>query len=208
MVFPASQAKIFTDQNIIATAASQVQIEITLCEQKIRFATRQNLYEILYDAKTIGNPKGPPQDPSNLTDNQETFYTLLVNVGYVVGRDTGTGRWSISWAPVGPESLVNVYSFRTSVLPGAIYLQTIAAIQSFFSGQTPTIHSVVTVVQDGSGNQIQQSDFGATDSTFYEYTAVVDQEFDTTDYSASLKIHLTAQGLGYNTGNCQVYKII
>jgi len=208
MVFPASQAKIFTDQTIASVADTAVQTEISLLEQKIRAATSQSLYEITYNAKLIGNPNGPPQDSNNLTENQETFYTLLVQAGYLVNRDIGTGRWLINWAPVGPETLVNIYSFRTSVLPGAIYVQTEAAIQAFFENQTPTIHSVVTIVQDGSGNQIQQSDFGATDSTFYEYTIVVDQQYDTTDYSAALKGYMTTQGLGYNTSNCAAYKIV
>lgn len=208
MVFPASQAKIFTDQTISLTADTQVQTEISLCEQKIRVATSQSLYEITYDAKIIGNPNGPPQDSANLTTNQETFYTLLVDAGYQVNRDLGSGRWLINWAPVGPETLVNVYSLRTSVLPGAVYVQTIAAIQNFFASQSPVIHSVVTIVQDGSGNQIQESDFGATNSTFYEYTAVVDQQYNATDYSASLKTYMTTQGLGYNTSNCAAYKIV
>ena len=208
MVFPATQAKIFTDQTIATLADSQVQIEISLLEQKVRAATGQSLYEITYDAKIIGNPNGVPQDPANLTENQETFYTLLIQAGYLVNRDPSSGRWLVNWAPVGPETLVNIYSLRTSVLPGAIYVQTIAAIQAFFEAQTPVIHSVVTVVQDGAGNQIQQSDFGATDSTFYEYTIVVDQQYNTTDYSVALKGYMTTQGLGYNTNNTAVYKIV
>lgn len=203
MVFPASQAKIFTDQTTATTASSQVQIEISLCEQKIRFGTGQGLYLLAYDAKIIGNPNGAPQDVNVLTANQQSFYNLLVNAGYVVGRDISTGRWSINWSPIGPETLVNVYSFRTIVVPGAIHVQTATAIEFFFASQTPVIHSVVVAI-----NNIDETAFGATSSVFYEYTVVVDQEYNVTDYSAALKGHMTSQGLGYNSGNCQVYKLI
>lgn len=203
MVFPASQAQNLTDNAISSTNSREVQLEITLCEQQIRTATGLGLFHIIYNAKILGNPKGPPQISNNLSDNQEDFYNLLIHAGYVVTFDSPTGRWNISWAPVGPETLVAVYSFRTTVVPGAIYALTIAAIESFFTNQIPTIKSVVVI--DGD---IHESDFGGTDSVFYEYTAVVDQEFDNTDNSSPLAEFVISQGLGYNSGNCAAYKLI
>jgi hypothetical protein len=203
MVFPASQAQSLTDNTISTTSSSNVQLELTLCEQQIRTATGLGVYNLLYNAKIIGNPKGQPQISTNLTDNQEAFYTLLITNGYHVTLDTDTGRWDINWGPVGPETLVAVYSFRTTVLPGAIYNLTIDAITAFFTAQVPVMKSIAVVNGD-----IQESDFSGSDSVFYEYTAVVDQEYDTNDYSSGLKAHLTAQGIGYNSSNCEAYKLI
>ena len=203
MVFPANQAQTLTTNTIANTSNDDIQLELTLCEQQIRNATGLGLYKLLYNAKILGNPKGPPQEANNLSDNQEAFYDLLINAGYVVSLDTGSGRWDINWAARGPETLVAVYSFRTTVIPGAIYVQTINAIAAFFSGQIPTMKSVVNVIGD-----INESDFNGTDSVFYEYTAVVDQEFDDTDYSSPLAGFLTTQGLGYDGSNCAAYKLV
>jgi hypothetical protein len=203
MVFPASSATTFTNNNIALTASNDVQLEINGVEEQIRFATGIGAFEILYNASTIGNPKGPPQVESNLTPNQETFYTLLINAGYVVTFDSGTGRWKVSWAVAGPEALVNVYSFRTTLAPGGIFTNTINAIEVFFAGLTPVVHSVAVTNGD-----IDETTFGASADTFYEYTIVVDQEFNTTDYSSALKTYVVSQGLGYLTGNCNVFKMI
>lgn len=203
MVFPASSAATFSNNNLTLIASREVQLEINGVEEKIRFATGLGAFDILYNAGTIGNPKGPPQVESNLTNNQQTFYDLLINAGYLVTYDTGSGRWKVSWATIGPESLCSVYSFRTTVAPGAIFNNTIIAIEVFFEDLVPIVHSVVDV-----NGTIDESDFGAAGSVFYEYTAVVNQEFDDTDYSSALTAHLISQGLGYLTGNCFVYKMI
>lgn len=201
-MFPALDAFTYTNTTIIANAAFAVQREIGNCEEKIRAATGLGFFDITYNATILGNPKGVPQHANNLSDNQLTFYNLLINAGYLVDLDIDTGRWLIKWSPTGPEAQVNVYSFRTTVVPTGISDQTKITIENYFLALIPTVHSLVTL-----NNTLNEAAFGGSGTTFYEYTIIVDQAFDSTDFSAILKAVLLAQSLGYESGNCAVYKI-
>ena len=203
MVFSANDALIFTNNQIVQAAAAEVQIEIGMAETEIRRATGLGLFNIVYNATVIGNPIGPPQISTNLTANQSTFYGLFVGAGYLVDLDDNTGRWFLNWAPVGPESQVSVYSLRTTITPTFISPATITLIETFFAGISPVVH--VNVILSGTLNE---ADFGGTGTIFYEYTIVTDQEFNLTDFSAALKAMLITQGLGYLSGNCQIFKIV
>ncbi len=203
MVLPANSAFVYTTTTIASRAAFAVQREIGNCEEKIRGATGLGFFDIVYNATILGNPNGPPQHATNLTDNQQTFYNLLINAGYLVDLDIDTGRWLIKWSPTGPEAQVNVYSFRTTVNPAGISAQTITTIENYFLALIPTVHSLVVL-----DNILPEADFGGSGTTFYEYTIVVDQIFDNTDFSAILKAVLLVQSLGYTGLNCQVFKLL
>ena len=61
-----------------------------------------------------------------------------------------------------------------------------------------------------NGGDIDENDFGATPSTFYEYHAAVNQEQQPdTDFSADLTTYIEVQGapLGYASGNVQAYRV-
>jgi hypothetical protein len=182
MVFQAADASVLTVNTISDNNAADVKLELTLAENKIRLAAGSELYQVIYNATIIGNPSANPQITSNLTENQLSFYNLLINSGYLVTLDVSSGYWKISWAPQGPETLVKVYSFRTTVVPGPVYLDTIAAIEAYFLSLSPTAHSIGVTNSD-----ISETDFGGVSSTFYEYTIVVDQGIDNTDHSTGVK---------------------
>lgn len=203
MVFPAISAFDNTNTSITNTATFAVQREIANCEEQIRAAVSLGYFDIRYNATIIGNPDGPPQHSDNLNDNQQTFYNLLINAGYLVNLDINTGRWLIGWAPIGPEAQVNVYSFRTTVVPTTVSAQTIVTLENYFIALIPTVHSLAVL-----NNTLNEADFGGSGTTFYEYTIVVDQRFDNTDFSAILKAALIAQSLGYTSDNCQCYKLL
>lgn len=203
MVFQALDAASLTSNTINNVNTADVQLEITLAENKIRLAAANELYSVRFDATILGNPQANPQIADNLTDNQRAFYDLLVGAGYVVSRDLETGWWLISWSPQGPETQVRIYTFRTIVAPGAIYTNTINAITAYFAALTPVVHAVVEA--DGF---LDEADFGGTTSTFYEYTVIVDQGASTTDHSANVKSAVILQVSDYNTGNCQVYRLV
>lgn len=201
MVFRASDAQILTSNAITNLENNEIQQEVTLAEQQIRNATALGLYQINYNATIIGNPKGPPAVSSNVTDLQQTFYNLFIDAGYIVGFSGG--RWLFNWASAGPESRVYVYSFRTTQAPGSVYLDTEAAIHSFFAALIPTVNTTTTV-----NNGIDLTVIGAADSTFYEYTIIADQENDDLDHSDDLTAFLISQGIGYESGNCHTYKMV
>jgi hypothetical protein len=203
MVFLASDAVTLTTNSISNINATDVQLELSLAETKIRQAAADELYRLLYNATIIGNPRANPRITSTLSANQLSFYNLLINAGYIVGLDLPSGYWLINWEPAGPESLVRVYSFRTIVAPGAVSVQTLAAITAYFAALHPVAHTVAV-----TNGFINETDFGGSSSTFYEYTIVADQGSDVTDYSAGLKANLITQGLGYNSGNCNSYRLI
>lgn len=203
MVFRATDAATLTSNTITSVNATDVQLEITLSENKIRLAAANELYSITYDATIIGNPAGNPQIATNLSPNQQSFYSLLIGAAYKVSIDLLTGRWLISWSPQGPETEVQVYSFRTIVAPGAIFTNTKNAMIAYFASLSPIAHCIAVVNGD-----ISETAFGGVNSVFYEYTATVDQGVDQTDHSAGLTAYVIAQGLGYNSGNCASFKLI
>ena len=209
MVLSSSAARNLTNNAITFQNNRDVQQEVNLAEQAVRNATNRQLFRVAYNAFTIGNPVEDPQDNDALTANQIAFRDNFVNAGYVVGRDSETGFWLLSWETVGAESLVNVYSVRTIVTPGTVETQTIAAIDNFFETLTPVVQARSVLVNPASsGGDVNEADFGATASVFYEYVAVVEQS-DDTDHSVGLRTNLIAAGLGYVDvpSNIQVYKV-
>ena len=72
------------------------------------------------------------------------------------------------------------------------------SIDNFFNSLPlrATSRTVLADTVPTSGADIPESDFGAPDSTFYEYLSLVEQQ-DDVDNSAGLKAHLKASGLGY-----------
>ena len=200
MVFSSAEALTFTNNSIVQTANTDIQNELNLCEGQIRNATGFGISNILYNANIIGNPIGPPQISTNLTSNQSVFYSLLVGAGYLVDLDNDTGRWAINWGPIGPESQVNVYSLRTMLNPSGISAQTILVIENYFAGLIPIVHTNIFL-----NGAIDETVFGGG-GTHYEFTIVIDQQ--PTNFSTALVTILLGQGLGYSSGNLQIYKMI
>jgi hypothetical protein len=203
MVLPAASAQTLSATAIINTNNADLQLEVSLAENKITAATAHGAYQVLYNAQVIGNPAIDPRLFTNdLPINQKDFYNAFIGAGYIVGLDANTGFWSITWAPSGPETMVIVYSFRTTLNPSSpnIVPQTMAAIEAYFNTLTPVVH--VYTSYDGF---INETGFGGTTSTFYEFTIIAGQYTDRTDHSANVAGFLYTQGLGYNSGNANCY---
>jgi len=197
MTLPASQANQFTNDSITLISDRKVGDEIQTAENQVRNMAGSGRFTLSYNARIIGNPADDPQT-ATLSDDQQLFLDHFTDLGYFVGIDPRNGNWFLDWASVGAEVLTSVYSVRTVVVPGAVSAQTIVAIDTFFAGLIPSVTSrTVLVDKDPSvGGDIPESDFGAPDSTFYEYWAVVTQQ-DSQDHSEDLKTALRASGLGY-----------
>lgn len=202
MVLPAPDALALSNNAIVKNDKTDLQTEISITENRIRTASSFGLYALIYNATIIGNPAVDPRT-SDLPTNQQNYYDAFVNVGYIVGMDNVTGYWSINWESQGVETRVSIYSFKTTFNPSAILAQTIDLITSFFKGQRPVIHVQTTY----SGN-IDETAFGGSSTTYYEFTIVADQETDMTNFSAPLKTYLTTQGIGYTNSNCNVYQLV
>ncbi len=198
MTLTATQANQLTQDAILRNMEQDVLTEVQRAEQQIRQRVRAEFFSLRFNATVIGNPAKDPSDDNNLTDSQISFRDHFVGDNYIVGLDPQTGFWLLDWATVGSESVTNVYSIRTTVVPGAISQLTIDSIDAFFGGLSlrATSRTVLADTSPTSGGDIPESDFGAPDSTFYEYIALVQQQ-DSADYSADLKAHLRASGLGY-----------
>ena len=195
MTLTASQANQFTQDSITLSMTQEVDNELQRAENQIRSRARARFFTLDFNANIIGNPSGDPTDDSNLTPTQIEFRDHFTGDGYKVGISPQTGFWFLDWANVGVEILTSLYSIRTTVTPGAIEQQTIDSINTFFNGLSLRATSLTTLVPVGGGD-IDEGDFGAPSSTFYEYTALVNQQ-DDTDHSADLKTSLRASGLGY-----------
>lgn len=202
MVLSATTALTLTTNAITETNQTNLNQEITLAEAKIRTAAGLRKTKLLYDATIIGNPAGDPHDDANLpTQTQRDFRDAFTSAGYIVGLDTNSGYWLIDWTETGIEESVTIYSFRTIQAPGAISTQTITAINAYFEGLDPKVRSRAVLT-----NNLDETTFGATASTFYEYTIVADQP-DTTDHSVNVRAALVAAGLGYLNANCNCFKV-
>jgi len=197
MTLPASQANQFTNDSITLISDRKVGDEIQTAEGQVRNMAGSGRFTLSYNARIIGNPAGDPQT-TTLSDDQQLFLDHFTDLGYFVGIDPRNGNWFLDWATVGVEVLTSVYSVRTTVAPGAVSAQTIVAIDTFFAGLIPAVTSrTVLVDKDPTvGGDIPESDFGAPDSVFYEYWAVVTQQ-DSQNHSTDLKTALRASGLGY-----------
>ena len=198
MTLNATQANQIT-QNIIGINADRdFVLELQGAEAAIRAAIHNERFETIYNATILGNPAGNPNESGNVSVKQQPFLDHFINDGYTVNIDPDTGWWYFNWRLVGAEAVTQVYSIRTTVPPGSIVQATIDAINNFFQSLIPRA-SVRTVQVDKEptvGGDIPESDFGATDSVFYEYLAIVQQQ-DDTDHSVDLMVWLRATGLGY-----------
>jgi len=194
----------------IATQNAQLlSSEMTLCEGFIGNAVNKGLFYIVYNSILCGNPLNNGSSvisPSVLTPLQQAFYNSLITAGYIVTLDSPSGFWNISWNETGFETLTTVYSLRTTLTPGAIAATTITAINTFFKTQIPVVTSRAQLLDLGAGGVMDETTFGATASTFYEYSIVVSQ-MNAINYAIALKAYLIAENIGYVTGNCMVYKI-
>lgn len=206
MVMSASQAQSFTFTAKENNSNRDVQNELKRTNSAIQSATGKELFEIIYNARIVGNPFDDPQDDSNLTDVQIEYRDELVDAGYKVSREKDTGYWFISWSILGPEEIITVYSARTILLPGTYATQTVDQIEEFFSGILPAV-TVKAEVVTINGGDIDEGDFGATFSEFYEYVILVTQA-DGTDYSADLQSNLITNISSYTNANLEVYKLV
>lgn len=210
MTLNAAQAVNLTNNAITVQDSRDLVNEVTRAESGIRNAATRQQFRLAYNASIIGNPDDDPANTAGLTPQQIDFRDTFENSGFVVTRDEDSGYWLLSWEDQGVEHLVNLYSVRTTLAPGAIQTQTIDAIESYFESLTPRVRARVEIVQI-SGGDIDETQFGAPASTFYEYVALVTQPDMSTDYSAGLKAALLATGLGYSDpapDNVEVYKLV
>ncbi len=208
MVIPAGQAQSFTLTAIGNNQDQTVQTEVRRTDAAIQSATGQERFSIIYNAQLVGNPFGDPQVDANLDDTQIVYRDALVDAGYIVGRDEDTGYWSISWSILGPEEQVAIYSVRTILTPGTYGTATIDQIENYFNGLTPAVTfkpEVVTI----NGGDIDEADFGATASVFYEYVVIVTQPNDV-DHSNDLRQSIVVNVPGYTDipSNVFVYRLV
>lgn len=208
MVLAAPTANNFTVLAIQVQSNQTLQREVDLTERAIRNAANRQDFNVLYDARLIGNPSVDPQDTASLTPLQIDYRDLFVAAGYLVTLDANTGLWKLSWETSGVEGLVSIYSVRTTVIPGAIIQPTVDAITTFLENQIPVVRSRVTLVEVSAGADTDEQDFGAPISTFYEYLVIAQQQDATVDLSAGIRSALTSTPLGYvdTPSNVFVYK--
>lgn len=206
MTIPASQALSYTNNSIERTNSAEVATEIKLTEGEIRDASSQGRFKVTHNAKLIGNPEGDPFDDSRMTDTQIAYRDSWVSAGYQVARDEDTGYWIVSWETLGPEQVVTQYSVRTILDPsgGTTEQDTIDQLNLFFDGVTPSATSDAFIVPVNGGD-IDESDFGAATSTYYEYIVLVTQSV-TDDYSSDIETSLIANVPGYSPTNMKAYK--
>lgn len=198
MVLSASSALQITTTAISTTTANNLAQEITAAEGKIRLASTQEQYQVLYTATIIGNPPGDPNNNATpLTPIQVDFKAAFQTAGYTVGWDASSGNWLLSWQTSGAETQVNVYTVWTSAtLSGGTVTAIKAAISGFFTSQTPTFTNVVEYV--GSINSLNPSE---------TFTIVVSPIG--ADLSSELLAMLIANNtLGLNSGNTFIYRAI
>jgi len=199
MTLTANQSNQITKDTILRNTDSELTTELQLAEQQIRQRIRGEFFTLDYNATIVGNPTGDPADDDNLTPLQLLFRDHWTDDGYKIGVSPQTGFWIINWSEVGAEVLTVLYSVRTTVTPGAVEQQTIDSIDNYFNTLALRATSRTSLVPFNGGD-INENDFGAPSSTFYEYTSLVNQQ-DATDNSAGLKTALRASGLGYVDDN-------
>lgn len=204
MVLSAANALTLSTNSQSEQDEEDLQTEVTLAETSVSGAAGRGLTMVKFNATILGNPTADPYASGALsTTNQQEFRDAFGDAGYTVGWDEDSGYWTLDWSAVGAEQSVVVYSFRTILSPaGSVETNTITAINAYFGALTPVAHSRAALV-----NNIDETTFGATASTFYEYVIVVDQA-DSTDHATALKAYVIAQIGSYNSGNCHVYKTV
>lgn len=208
MVLSAAAANNFTSIAMNLQNNEALQREVDLTERAIRNAANRQDFNVLYDARIIGNPTGDPQTSANLTSLQIAYRDAFISSGYLVTLDADTGLWRLSWEASGAEQLVSTYTVRTIVIPGAISDQTITAIDGVFANQVPVAKSKTVLVDVSSGADTDEQDFGAPISTFYEYLVISQQQDNTVDLSNDIRNALISTSLGYvdSPSNIFVYK--
>lgn len=205
MVLSAANALTLSTNSQSSQDEEDLQTEVTLAETSVSGAAGRGLTMVKFNATILGNPTADPYASGALsTATQQEFRDAFGDAGYTVGWDEDSGYWTLDWSAVGAEQSVVVYSFRTILNPaGSVSTNTIAAINGYFGALTPVAHSRATLVSN-----IDETVFGATASTFYEYVIVVDQA-DATDHTTALKAYVIAQmAASYNSSNCHVYKTV
>ena len=208
MVFTASQAGLYTSNSITVNENLNVQREVDLTERAIRSAARLKKYAIEFNALTIGNPIGDPMDSNtNLSSEQVAYRDAMIAAGYQLGKHGVSGYWTITWASQGIETSVNVYSVRTTVTIGPISASTITYLSDYFKNQKISDYANISAITTNGGD-INEADFGATASTFYEYVIVIKQQDKTVDLSTDIVGALAGSSYGYTTTNTSVYKLV
>lgn len=207
MTLLATTALTLSTYSLAQDEADRLSSEVTLTERAIRFAARRGRTYILYDAKLVGNPATAPSNSAALTSLQLAYRDALALARYIVTLDGGTGFWRIEWSASSAETIVTIYSIRTTVTPGGVSTSTINAVQNYIDTLLPPVRSRTVVFSGGAGGDILEADFGGTNSVFYEYTVVVTQT-DNTDHSVGIKGALTGASLGYTNGNVNVYRMV
>ena len=206
MVIPAGQAQAFTLTAIGNNTEETVRNELRRTDSAIQSATGQERFSIIYNAQLVGNPIGDPHDDANLDAVQITYRDAMIDARYKVGWDEDTGYWTFSWDVVGPEEVVTVYSARTTLLPGTYATQTIDQVALFFDTVSPPA-TVKTSVVTINGGDIDEADFGATFSVFYEYVIIAVQD-DDVDHSSAIKNNLITNITAYTDANLEVYRLV
>ncbi len=195
-----------TQQTLNATR--KVADEIIRLEGIINKASGVGAFQTGYNALVVGNPAVDVENHDGLTELQLEFLTILTDTGYVVSRDPNSGWWVVDWSQDGPEEVIKIYTIRTTLAPGPVSAATITLLENFLLAHNPSATSRITLFSpEGSGGNVDETLFGATASTFYEYVAAVTQQ-DSLDYSTALKAALTGSVIGYNSGNVSVWRVM
>lgn len=202
MVLAAGDALLLTTTAVAAQNGTDLQTEVSLAEAQIRSAASFGLYSTNYNATIIGNPGADPSYTDGLSPVQLAFYSGFIGTGFRVGLDPETGYWLIGWESQGPESQVAIYSLRTSADPSDVVDITLAFLRNYFVGLRPSL--LATAAYNGF---IDEADFGSTTSLYYEFTIIVSQGADASNYSGALRTALINQGLGYTSDNCRIYRL-
>ena len=206
MVLHASQALNLTLDTITYQDDLAVKQEITETEHTIRSATQKQDYFARHNAQILGNPIDDVHDDAGLTDLQIIYRDAMIESKYIVSLDVETGYWKFDWSFIGSEQEKTVYSIRTAIPVATIAEQTEDVITSYFNQQEPRITAKTQVVTINGGD-IDEGDFGAVYSEYYEFYSVVTQS-DYYDHSEDLKQVLLHNGLGYTDNNLKIYQII
>lgn len=207
MTLTSGTAIALTNIAVSNNASQDLQTEVGLTEAAILNATGREKFEVLYNAPTVGNPPADPQVDANLTPLQISYRDAFVDAGFFVSLDSESGFWKFSWALTGADALVSIYSLRTTLSPGAISAQTITAISNYLEGLTPIVRATIELAPN-SGD-LDETAFGGTTQTNYEYT-IVAQQPDDTDHADDIRSAVIAAGLGYvdSPSNIFVFRLI
>lgn len=196
-----------TNNNITVINQRKLSDEVSLTERYMKIASNKGLTHLIYNANIIGNPiNNDIMNDSTLTDLQILYRNNFINVGYKVNFDSSSGYWKIDWSSVGAETSVKVYSMRTILTPGAMENITKTVLGNYLNSIIPNLTYTINLVNIGSGSDTDETQFGATSSSYYEYL-IITQQVNNIDYSSNIENHLISQNIGYNSNNFQIYKL-